>query len=123
MLIKIRLYGSVLALKYLWVFLGGLGGPSLAPAQAREVGQGRAGAGDSLSHERLLICFKYGSLLSTPTYAPGINSCFRTSTRSLVPLSAGARAHLPPLHRHALCTSLGGSTALWRPRHREELQS
>ena len=98
MLIKIRLYGSVLALKSLWVFLGGggLGGPSLAPAQARDMA--REGLGLDTQCERLLICFKYGSLLSTPTYAPGINSCFGTSTRSLVPLSAGARAHLPPLH-------------------------
>ena len=115
MLIKIRLYGSVLALKYLWVFLGGggLGGPSLAPAQARDMA--REGLGLDTQCERLLICFKYGSLLSTPTYAPGINSCFGTSTRSLVPLSV----ELGPTC--LLCTSLGGRTALWRPRHREEL--
>ena len=48
MLIKIRLYNSILALKYLCFLVGELGGPSPAPALGQGCGKGRSRAGDYL---------------------------------------------------------------------------
>lgn len=124
MLIKISLYNSILALKYV-CFVWELGGPPPAPAQARKVARAGLWLGDYL--RRLLACLeRWVSAVHTHMC---IWNQFLLRNLHLLPgatsvclLEGGAQLPLC-LRMPSAPPTLAGAQLRGSPQHRENLQS